>query len=73
MIDRAARIKSEWRVAIIICISLGFLALIPALINYGTFWPWVPFSSVAIWFIAWVLYRVGKQVTGKPLRRPRIR
>jgi len=73
MIDRAVRIKTVWRLAVITCITLGVIGLAPAFVDYQAFWPWVPFISVAIWFIAWVLFRVGKQVTGRPLRRPRIR
>ena len=73
MIDRAAKIKMGWRLSVTICITLGVLGLIPALVDYQAFWPWVPFGSIATWLIAWALFQIGKEVTGRPLRRPRIR
>lgn len=70
--ERASRVKANWRWGAISCWSLGLLALIP-LMDYRTFWPWVPFSSVILWVIGGILYYVGLRVTSKPLRRPRIK
>ncbi len=67
------RIKKRWQVGVMVCTSLGALALIPAIIDYEVFWPWVPSGSGAMWCLALVLYLVGKKVTGAPLRQPRIR
>jgi len=56
-----------------VSLSLGVLALTPALISRQAFWPWVPFTSVALWIISGVVYGVGRQITGKPLREPRMK
>jgi len=67
------RIKKRWQIGVIVFLCLGVLALTPALISRQAFWPWVPFTSVALWIISGIVYGVGRQVTGKPLREPRIR
>ena len=67
------RIKKQWQIGSIVFLSLGVLALIPAFINRQAFWPWVPFTSVALWIISGIVYEVGRQRTGQPLREPRIR
>jgi predicted membrane channel-forming protein YqfA (hemolysin III family) len=67
------RIKKTWQIGVIVSISLGVLAIIPALISRQAFWPWVPFTSVILWIIGVVIYGVGRRLTGRPLREPRIR
>jgi len=67
------RIKRPWRIWVIICVGLGALALVPAFVSRQTFWPWVPFTSVALWIIGGIFYGVGRQRTGKLLREPRTR
>jgi len=67
------RIKKQWQIGSVVFLSLGVLALIPAFINRQAFWPWVLFTSVTLWIISVVIYVGGRQLTGKPLREPRIR
>jgi len=73
MMEAPRRIKKRWQIGIIVSLSLGVLALMPALISRQAFWPWVPFTSVALWIIGGVVYGIGRQHTGKLLREPRIR
>ena len=73
MMEAPRRIKKGWQIGVMVFISLGVLALMPALINRQAFWPWVPFTSVVLWAIGGIVYGIGRQLTGKPLREPRIR
>jgi len=67
------RIKRQWQVGVIVPVALGVLALVPALINYEAFWPWVPFTTVALWIVGSIVYLVGRRQTGRLLREPRMR
>jgi hypothetical protein len=67
------RIKKTWQIGVIVSISLGVLAIIPALISRQAFWPWVLFIPVTLWIIGVAIYGIGRRLTGRPLREPRIR
>ncbi len=73
MIEAPRRIKRRWQIWVMVFIILGILALIPLVINWRAFWPWVPFASVVLWIISGIIYGMGRRVTARPLREPRLR
>ena len=70
-----ARVKLVWWIPIAVCIIVGIVALLPADITasgkflpYQSIVPWAPLSSIGIWLIGFLVYILGREFTGRPMR-----
>lgn len=71
------RVKLVWWIPIAICIIVGIVALIPrdtsvsgTFLPYQSVIPWAPISSILIWLIGWLFYRVGRWAIQRSLGSP---
>lgn len=66
------RIKVQWRILVGLFVSLGIVTLIPgkseSILGYSTLGPWVPISTVILWFLSYSFYIMGRWLTARPLR-----